>query len=268
MNKSKHLYHCPLYFDIGFCQKSIRREINFIVNCFKKHQKYSTLSSILDNGCGTGVYLKEFAKLGIEVGGYDLSSEMVQYTRARLAQITNRFHVFKADLRNFKTKHKYDMAICMGGSFQYLLTVKDIIDHLRCVANALNEQGLYLISLPSPEDFFKEPPGTIKSKWSETRDNITVAVNWTYRQNLFDWNTQTFSGLAKIKINDRGREIFLEMPYRYRILFPQEIIALVRLSSCFEIEHIYGDFHLGRTYGKMRAAPDMDVLLRKVRSRR
>jgi SAM-dependent methyltransferase len=221
----------------------------------------------MDNGCGTGHYLEKFAKLGIEVCGYDLSPQMVKYSNTRLAQITAHFHVFRADLRDFAARCKYDMAICMNGSFQYLMTVEDVVRHLKCVANVLEDGGLYLISLPAPEDFLLNPPGSIKSEWSETRDAITVAVYWTYRQDPIDWNTQTFSGLAKIKVNDSGHELSIEMPYRYRIFFPQEISALVHLSGCFEIIHIYGDFHLGRTYGKTRQPRAMNVLLGKARSK-
>ena len=264
MEESKHIYSYPLYYEIGFCGMNIQREIDFIVKIYQKHQKNSTLSSIIDNGCGTGYYLKEFAKLGIEVCGYDLSPQMVKYSGARLAQITARSHIFRADLRDFTTRRKYDMAICMNGSFQYLMTVKDVVHHLKCVANALEDGGLYLISLPAPEYFFLEPPGSKKSEWSETQDAITVAVNFTYRQCPFEWSTQTFSGLAKMKVNDRGNELSLEMPYQYRIFFPQEISALVHLSGCFEIIHIYGDFHLSRTYGKTQQSSFMNVLLGKV----
>jgi SAM-dependent methyltransferase len=267
MRKSKHIYEYPQYYEVGFCQTNIRRVIDFIVRCYQKHQKNSALSSIIDNGCGTGHYLEEFAKIGIEVCGYDSSPQMVKYASARLARITARFHVFRADLRDFTKRHKYDMAICMNGSFQYLMTVEDIVCHLKCVANALEDGGLYLISLPAPEDFFLNPPGSIKSEWSDTRDGITVAVNWTYRQDPIEWSTQTFSGLAKIEVNDNGHELSLEMPYQYRIFFPQEISTLVYLSGCFEIIHIYGNFHLGKTYGKMRQARFMNVLLRKARSR-
>lgn len=267
MKKSKHIYSYPLYYEVGFCQRNIRREIDFIVRCYQKHQNNSILSSIIDNGCGTGHYLAEFAKLGIEVCGYDLSPEMVKYSKTRLEQTAARFHVFKADLRDFTTRRKYDMAICMNGSFQYLITIEDVVRHLRCVSNALENDGLYLISLPYPEDFFLNPPGSIKSEWSETRDGITVAVNWTYRQDPIEWSTQTFSGLAKIEVNDNGHELSLEMPYQYRIFFPQEISALVYLSGCFEIIHIYGNFHLGKTYGKMRQARFMNALLRKTRGK-
>lgn len=265
MKKSKHLYHYPLYYEIGFCKNNIRKEVSFILKCYQKHRD-TPLSSILDNGCGTGWYIEEFAKLGSNVCGYDLSPEMVEYTRARLSCFTDSFQVFKADLRDFRTKYKYDMAICMNGSFQYLMTVEDVVHHLQCVGDALMDNGLYLIALPSPEEFFLKPPGSITSKWTEIRNDIEVKVNWTYQQNPIEWSTQTFSGLAKINLDDNGKKLSLEMPYCYRIFFLQEIESLVHLSGCFKIEYVYGDYHLGRNYRKMRRAKHMIVLLRKVRT--
>ena len=266
MKKSKHIYHYPLYYEIGFCQTNICREISFFSKCYLKHQNNSPLSSLIDNGCGTGLYIEEFAKSGVRVCGYDQSAEMVDYAGARLSHFTNNSHVFKADLRDFKTEYKYDMGICTNGSFQYLMTVEDVVRHLRCVGNTLVDNGLYLIVLPSPVEFFLKPPGSINSQWSEIRDGIEVMVNWTYRQSPIEWSTQTFSGFAKIDVDDNGNKLSFEMPYRYRIFFLQEIEALVHLSGCFKIEYVYGDYHLGRNFRKMRQAKDMIVLLRKVKT--
>jgi len=261
MEPSNRIYRYPQYYEIGFCETDIRREVGFATRCYRKHRD-AALSSIMDNGCGTGHYLEEFARRGIDVCGYDLSSEMAEYARARLARIPARSDVFAADLRDFTTRRRYDMAICMNGSFQHLMTAEDVVRHLNCVAHALKDGGLYLISLPAPEDFFRNPPGTIASEWRETRGRVTVAVNFTHRQTPFEWSTQTFSGLAKIEVNDNDRKLSIDMPYRYRIFFLQEIRALVDVSGCFEIVHIYGDFHLGRTYGRTRQPQFMNVVLR------
>ncbi len=169
-------------------------------------------------------------------------------------------------MREFKVANAYDMAICMNGSFQYLLTPEDMVQHLRAVYRAMREGGLYLVGLPAPEELMSNPPGSIRSGWTRERDGIEVQVDWTYRQHPIDWRAQTFSGLAKIRVCDRSKTLSLELPYRYRVFFPQELEALACLSGCFRVMSVYGDFHLGRVYGRMQSPKLMLVLLQKTMS--
>ncbi len=265
MKAEKSIYSYPRYYEIGFCKEDLRRETGFIFRCHRRHRSGAALSSVLDNGCGTGHYLEAFARKGVRVGGYDLSPDMTEHAHARLARITSHAELFQADMRDFATRRRYDMAINMNGSFQHLLRVQDVVKHLRCVARCLKKGGLYLICLPALEDVLRNPPGSIESRWTASRGGVTVSVDWTHRQSAVDWNTQTFAGCAKIRVNDSGRQMSLDLPYRYRVFFPQEMRALARLSGHFQVEHMYSDFHLGRTYGKACDPKALNVLLRKVR---
>ena len=248
MRQSNHIYSYPLYYEVGFCTKRLDRKIKFIVDCYKAHRKGSLLTHVLDNGCGTGLYLEKLANLGIDVTGYDVSPQMVEYASARFSRMKVKSHFFESDLRHFKTRHKSDMAICTYGSFQYLQTADDIVRHLKCVARALKPHGLYLVTLPSIQEFIANPPGSLNAQWSKYRGGVTVEVDFTYRQQPIDWTTQTFAGAGRIKVNDNGKKLSLWLPYKYRIFSLQEINALVALSRCFEIVEVYGGFHISRIY--------------------
>lgn len=264
MNRPNHIYTYPLYYEVGFTRShEVEAEVKFSLRCYKKHTGDAKLKSILDNGCGTGCHLELFGKFGVDVSGYDASPQMVDYAATRLSCANVPSYLLEADLRDFRIQSRCDMAICMNGSFQYLLSPDDAVRHLKCVGEALKPGGLYLISLPAPQDFFSEPPGSKKYQWSRERGGISVHIDWTYRQYAIDWGTQTFSGLAKITVDDKGHGLTLWMPYRYRIFFPQEIQALVRMSRCFEILEVYGGLHLGRLYSRMQQPEAMNVVLRK-----
>ena len=265
MLPKNHIYRYPQYYEIGFKPKAIRKELSFIINIYRKYRRKYPLSSLLDNACGTGFYLKELAKLNIKLSGYDKSSAMVKYASLRLRQASKKSSIFKADLRNFSVKDKYDMAIAMNGSFQYLLTVKDVLLHLSSVSNALKLGGVYLISLPSPQEFLDNPPGLITSKWNNSFGKISVQVNWTYKQKQIDWTSQTFSGLAKIQVKDNRRVLNLSMPYKYRIFFPKEIECIIKMSRYFEILDIYGDFNCDNYFSLGNNAKCMNVVLKKKR---
>ncbi len=265
MKPGKHIYDYPRYYEIGFAEKEPDRVIGFLLRSYMKHSSNRCPRSLLDNGCGTGLHLDKFARLGIRVTGYDSSPAMVGFARTRLREIDASARVFCADLRDFRVDEPCDMGICMNGSFQYLVSVEDILKHLACVGRSLRVNGLYFIDLPAPGAFIDHPPGRITSRWKRTAADVTVDVDWTHRQQSVDWNTQTFSGLAKIRVHDGRRHTILWKPYRYRILFAQEIRALAEWSQYFQLVELYGDYHLGRTFERTRHPTCMLAVLRKKR---
>ena len=262
MKPGTYIYEYPLYYEIGFCWDRIGRQVDFMLHCFREHGGGRDPTSILDNGCGTGRYLEKFAKAGLSVCGYDLSPQMVEYAAAKLAKITRQAKVFEADLRDFTTPRQYDLAICTDGSFQHLYTVRDVLSHLQCVSRSLKKSGLYIVPLPAPEELIASPPGSVESQWSHARGGISLTIDFTHSQRPIEWITQTFSGLAKIAVNNHGRRFSLSMPYRYRIFFPQEIEALAGASGCFEIVDFYGDYNTAKRYSVMRRPKNLIAVLR------
>ncbi len=197
--------------------------------------------------------------------GYDGSKQMAEYAAGRLSHLGNQARVVHGDLRDFKIPRKFDIAISMNAVFQYLMRCEDVAAHLRCVSDALTAKGLYLISLPTPQDFFVHPPDSIVSRWSGSKNDITVAVDWTYRQKSIDRSNQTFAGLARFIVTYAAEKHLLWMPYKYRMFFSQEIYALIALSGCFDIGEIYGAFDVNKHYTRMRKPKVMNVLLQKKR---
>lgn len=260
-----HIYSHPLYYEIGFVSdEDVAAEVKFSLRCYAKHRSGVELKSVIDNGCGTGCHLGKLAESGLKVCGYDASPQMVDYANRRTKAISDDIRIFNANLNKFETATGFDMAVCFNGSFQYLITNDDVVSHLKCVGKAMNPGGLYLITLPAPQDFITNPPGAARYRWSRISNGITVRVNWTYHKQSVDWDTQTFSGLAKIDVVDNKRKMRLWMPYRYRIFFPQELRALVKMSECFEIVEVYNGYNLGRPYSGARQPTGMNLLLREV----
>ena len=233
-----------------------------MLRCFREQCEGCDPNSVLDNGCGTGQYLQKLATAGLSVCGYDLSPQMVEYAAAKVAKVAHKAEFFEADLRAFTTPRKCDLAISTNGSFQHLYTVADVVSHLQCVSRALKRRGVYIIPLPTPEELIASPPGSIDAQWTRSRGGISVTVDFTYRQRPIEWATQTFSGLAKIEVDDNGKRLNLDMPYRYRIFFPQEFEALVEASGCFEVVDFYGDYDTTRRYSAMRRPKNLIAVLR------
>lgn len=76
--------------------------------------KISGAESALDVACGTGRYLEILLNYGYQVGGVDISDEMLSFSRQRLKGEKNLLFIRQGDAEKlpFET-HKFDLVTCM-----------------------------------------------------------------------------------------------------------------------------------------------------------
>ncbi|OHA14314.1 MAG: hypothetical protein A2909_02210 [Candidatus Tagabacteria bacterium RIFCSPLOWO2_01_FULL_39_11] len=112
----------------------------FFEERFCRIKKYSSFSSMLDVGCGYGFWMKYCADRGIEVDGFDMSREVVDW-------MTENFCLkgTVCVIEEFETDKKYDCVVLC-----------DILEHviepgkeIRRFGKMLNENGIMYIQLPS-----------------------------------------------------------------------------------------------------------------------
>ncbi|OGR94712.1 MAG: hypothetical protein A2V88_05555 [Elusimicrobia bacterium RBG_16_66_12] len=101
----------------------------------------------LEPACGTGRYLAGLLRRGWTVTGYDLSSEMVKFARARLSHRGKRALVVRGDMTSFRPKGRYDLAFNLLSTFRHLLTDREALGHLRATAEALSPGGIFVLGL-------------------------------------------------------------------------------------------------------------------------
>ena len=71
---------------------------------------FSKNDSVLDIGCGNGIYLRKIEnKVGLSVG-LDNSKEMIRQAR----KTCKRSRFIRADAENFSLKQKFDKILCLG----------------------------------------------------------------------------------------------------------------------------------------------------------
>jgi ubiquinone/menaquinone biosynthesis C-methylase UbiE len=66
---------------------------------------------ILDLACGQGFFAREFAKLGAQVVGADLSAELIEAARKQGGGVT--YHVAPADRLSFAKDGEFDLVACV-----------------------------------------------------------------------------------------------------------------------------------------------------------
>jgi hypothetical protein len=74
-------------------------------------------------------------------------------------------------------------------STSYLLTNKDVITHLRSVANILNTHGFYILEMNHPKSVFEISKSTVND-WEMERNGVQVKIQWGAETDKFDPITQ------------------------------------------------------------------------------
>ncbi|NMC51630.1 class I SAM-dependent methyltransferase [Candidatus Kuenenbacteria bacterium] len=254
MAESK-IYNNPLYYDIAFDFRDIKKQVNLFEEFIKKYSKIK-VKKVLDIACGPAGQLLEFARRGYKAVGLDSSAAMLGYLGAKEKQGKIKIKKVQKDMANFKLKERADFAYILMGSIIYLKNNNDFLKHLNSVSASLNKGGLYLIeNMPldwDNKEFYK--PQT----WTMKKDGITVMT--AYQIGVKDTLKQTILQTIKLNINDHGKKTEFVDQDELKLIFPQELISLVRLNGTFEF---LGWFERDRIAELGKAKASNIVLLRK-----
>ena len=175
-----HLYDYPKYYDLIF-GSDWAAEFKFLKACFDKYSR-RPVRRLFEPACGTGRLVIQFAKAGYEISGNDLNEKAIEYCNTRLKRAGLPQTTFVGDMADFHLKKKVDAAYNMINTFRHLPSEKTAEAHFRCVADALNQGGLYFLGLHLTP---KSPPQCTSETWSSTRGNLSVVSNlWTIDTDL------------------------------------------------------------------------------------
>jgi SAM-dependent methyltransferase len=228
-------YSAPRFYEIAF-DMNRRQEVDFLVHCFRRYAR-RPVRRVLDIACGTGPHLIRLAARGYQMSGLDLSPQNIAFLRERAAAGGFRPELFVADMTRFRLPRPVDAAICMQDSQGHLLTNEALLDHLRCVARSVRRGGLYVFDRYMCSSW-TDPA----RRWSWTRRRGNATVRATFEA-LKDLNpvTQTFFEDMELEVHENGTRHLYRQRHASRMVFPQELKALVQLAGGFElVEWFYG----------------------------
>jgi hypothetical protein len=129
----------------------------------------------------------------------------------------------------------------MLNSLCHLLTLDDMLRHLGAVGRHLERNGLYIMELAHPADYFSAERRTSSEWTSETRDG-TVSVRWG-AQDQIDPVSQITREHVSVTYHKRGgpvRTVTDVVPNRFWTA--TELAAAIRLAGGFTLAASYGDF--------------------------
>lgn len=165
-------YDTPALYDYIF-DVDTGREADFLEEL---HARFgaSRGKRAFEPACGSGRLVHALVQRGWRVTGTDLSQPMLDHARGRLREDGLRATLKRADMAQFESKSRFDLAHCLVSSFKYLLSERAARSHLRCVACVLAPGGLYVLGFHlSSYDSDKRN----RERWVVERAGVRVVCN-------------------------------------------------------------------------------------------
>lgn len=251
------MYRAPRLYEIAF-DLNRKAEVDFLVHCFERFAR-RPVRRVLDIACGTGPHLIRLADRGYSMTGLDLSARNIEFVRERLADKGRRGDLVIGDMTDFRLARPADAAICMQDSQGHLLTNEQVLAHLRCVARALRRGGLYIF------DRYMASSWTDPARrwsWSRRRGRLVVRASFSA---LHEVNpvTQVFRERMTLEAVENGTRRVYRQTHLSRMVFPQELRALVELAGGFQFVQWFFGFKPHQVLERSRHPLLMVVVLRK-----
>jgi SAM-dependent methyltransferase len=251
-------YTAPRLYEIAF-DMNRKGEVDFLVHCFKRFAR-RPVRRVLDIACGTGPHLVRLAERGYRMAGLDLSSRNIEFLRERLAAKGLGAELVVGDMTDFRLARPVDAAICMQDSQGHLLTNAQLLAHLRSVARTLRRGGLYVF------DRYMASSWTDPARswsWSRRRGGLIVRASFSALNDV-DPVSQVFKEHMTLEAVENGTRRVYRQTHLSRMVFPQELRALVDLAGGFEFVQWFFGFKPHQMLERSRHPLLMVVVLRKI----
>ena len=250
-------YSAPRLYENAF-DMNRKGEVDFLAHCFRQYA-HAPVRRVLDIACGTGPHLIRLAERGYRMAGLDLSPQNVAFLAERLEAKRLRADLVVGDMTDFRLREPVDAAICMQDSQGHLLTNEELLGHLRSVARALRRGGVYVFDRYMASSWID--PARSWS-WSRRRGRVIVRASFSALHDV-DPVSQVFRERMTLEAIENGSRRVYRQVHRSRMVFPQELRALVELAGGFEFVQWFFGFKPHQVLERSKHPLLMVVVLRK-----
>lgn len=256
--RRREFYDSPLYYHVAF-DLNRKAETDFLEACFARYAR-GRVRHVVDLACGTGHHARRLARRGYRLTALDLSAASIAFLREEARREDLPVDAVVGDMSNFRLPEPVDAAICMQDSQGHLLTNEALLAHLRAVAANLRPGGVYVFDRLIPQRWASP---TLRWRWTRRRGGITVRT--TFRTlDGYDPVRQVCDEVMRFEITENGSRHVVTQRHKTRIVFPQELRALIELAGGLEFAGWFSNFSLARPLERARGALMMITVLRRL----
>lgn len=217
------IYSFPQYYEIAYSYRDLKAEADVLEEAISKYSRIP-VKTVLELACGNSPHMPELISRGYEYQGLDISPTMIEFSRAKAAELGSRPRFYQKDLTGFQLEESPDFIYILMGSL-YVKNTAELLSHFRCVEKALKPGGLYFLDWCidfSPLDYDQD-------RWVMRRGSITVETHYITR--LHHAAEQLYKEEITFMIREKGRRRRLVHSGLRRAIFPQEfILAATKLN--------------------------------------
>ena len=133
------------FYDELMYDADYKKRTAYLMKLFKKYGKKPTL--LLDVACGTGGFSNEFARLGLEVIGIDMSEEMLAVAREKSAEIGTDVLYLCQKAEELDLYGTVDAAVCCMDSLNHITDYKTFHKAIERISLFLEPESLFIFDV-------------------------------------------------------------------------------------------------------------------------
>ncbi|MBI2569999.1 MAG: class I SAM-dependent methyltransferase [Candidatus Schekmanbacteria bacterium] len=243
------LYARPDIYDVAFGYRDVPAELSVHL-AWAAAAGLEQPGSVLELAAGPARHAVEAARRGLRAAALDLSAEMCDFARARAAAAGVALAVYRADMIDFDLEQDapFALALCLLDSAAHILSVADMVRHLRAVRRALIPGGIYIIEQSHPRGVF-QPGSTVLTEWTQQDEHLRVTTCWGSPDDYLDPITLVCRNTVTYRIEAPGCEPQTCTDLvATKLWLATEMAAAVELSAAFDIASQHGRYAAGAPF--------------------
>ncbi len=208
--------------------QTINKEADFIIGASAMHAG----RTVLDLGCGPGLYVKQFAQSGAKVTGIDLSSRSIDYANKHIKPAVNNAVFHKMNYLEMDIRNKFDIATLIFFDFCALSPDEQaiLLDNIHA---ALKKNGLFIFDVVTEN---RQIP--VSTRITGNQNGFWSSKPYVEILNTYLYDDPKTEGLQYTLIDEDGAVRVIRIFHR---LFSLSEISGLLQSHGFRIENVYTD---------------------------
>jgi SAM-dependent methyltransferase len=229
------IYSAAEAYEIAFNYRNIPAEADALLRWAAP-----PVTSVLELAAGPAEHAREFASRGMRATALDLSPAMAELAARRAREDGVILTIVVADMAEFALDRPVDLAFCMIDSVAHLLTLDELVSHLRCVRGAVRPGGTYVIEGSHPAEVL-DTVKRVESEWDSHDGDRGVHIRWGHHDDRIDPVTQVTAARVELTMSTDGHTMTWTETVSQRFWTVTETVAAAQLAG-FDVAGQYGDF--------------------------